>query len=174
MTRLTTIDHFRICQYSGYELMSHIISYNLSLGDLFMSKSLEKDSYRVNRLKLWFLILCSSVVVEVITINNMRLLHLALLQKSDSDSCWFYSLTPGTVMRHCYVLAALALLLIHVHCEVFSSLATLAKALENERALATVLREYVEMEKTRLDQVLRYVFETLTCIQPLLPVSAKP
>ena len=47
-----------------------------------------------------------------------------------------------------------ASLLFIADCEVFTALATLTKALRHEKDLAHGLRQYVEMEKERLQKVL--------------------
>lgn len=49
----------------------------------------------------------------------------------------------------------IAVLVPFVQSEVFSALATLTKALHHEKELASKLREYVNLEKERLDDVLK-------------------
>lgn len=48
-----------------------------------------------------------------------------------------------------------ALLALKVHCEVFTALATLTRALHHEKDLADALRQYVEMEKERLAKIMQ-------------------
>lgn len=61
------------------------------------------------------------------------------------------------MLRNCLcgvLLVFVSLCLTNVHCEVFSALATLTKSLRHEKDLADGLRQYVELEKERLNQVL--------------------
>ena len=51
--------------------------------------------------------------------------------------------------------SAVALLIVCARCEIFSALVTLNKALHHEKTLASSLRMYVELEKERLDKVLK-------------------
>ena len=59
-------------------------------------------------------------------------------------------------MKNCWghVLALFAGLCAVARCEVFTALATLTDALHREKALAHGLRQYVELEKERLQKVL--------------------
>lgn len=53
-----------------------------------------------------------------------------------------------------YSVTVFILLAVAVRCEVFTALATLTAALHHEEDLANGLRQYVELEKARLQRVL--------------------
>ena len=59
---------------------------------------------------------------------------------------------PKAIFVQILVISVIA---VAVRSEVFSALATLTKALYNEKELAASMRKYVELEKERLDNVLK-------------------
>lgn len=77
------------------------------------------------------------------------ILNLFLEDTTNSPSSMGY---PKAIFVQILVISVIA---VAVRSEVFSALATLTKALYNEKELAASMRKYVELEKERLDNVLK-------------------